>query len=145
MRSKATRRLGTILANTAAVGFVLALVGCAHLGGLSPVVVSDVKSVTGTWKGVVYGSNSTPESIALTIGDDGVYDVVVSLQPVGESRSRGQVTVRDGRLLFEGPRGRGMGTLLANSAGDRIMNIEATLSDNTILSARLAPSGTATK
>jgi hypothetical protein len=145
MRPTGVRWLWTALANTAVAGFALSLMGCAHYGGLSPVMVSDVKSVAGTWKGVVYASNSSPESIALTIGEDGVYDVVVTLQPVGESRGKGQMTIKDGRLLFEGPKGRGMGTLLTNGAGDRIMNIEATLTDNSIMSARLAPSPSATK
>lgn len=43
----------------------------------------------------------------------------------------------DGRLIMEGERGRGVGTLMRNQAGDLVMNIDATLSDNSTLSAQL--------
>src|SRR5262245_4242563 len=128
-----------VLGATFVVGFAASLLGCASLGPLTPVPVSDVRSVAGTWKGVVYRSSSEAQPIALTIGEDGSYDVVVSLQPIGESRGAGKIVIRDGRLLFEGQKGRGLGTLLTNPAGDRVMNIEATLSDNSILTAKLSP------
>jgi len=141
MKQRATRWLWASLANTAVVGFALSLMGCAHFGGLTPVKVSDVKAVAGTWKGVVYGSSSGPESIVLTIADDGSFDFVWSLQPVGESRGKGTMTIRDGRLFFESQKGgRGLGTVLTNGAGDRVMSVEATLSDNSIVSAKLSPS-----
>jgi hypothetical protein len=38
--------------------------------------------------------------------------------------------ISEGRLILEGEKGRGVGTLLRNPAGDRFMSIEATLSDN---------------
>ena len=38
---------------------------------------------------------------------------------------------------MEGERGRGVGTLMRNQAGDLVMNIDATLSDNSTLSAQL--------
>jgi hypothetical protein len=140
MTPSGARWLSTVLGATFIVGFAASLLGCASLGPLNPATVSDIKSVAGTWKGVVFSSGSEAQPIELTIGEDGSYDVVLSLQPIGESRGKGKIVIRDGRLLFEGQRGRGVGTLLTNAAGDRVMNIEATLSDNSTLSAKLSQS-----
>jgi hypothetical protein len=140
MTPTCVRWRSTVLGAIFIVGFAASLLGCANLGPLTPAPVSDVRSVAGTWKGVVYGSGSEAQLIELTIAADGSYEVVVSLQPIGESRGKGKVVVRDGRLVFEGPRGRGLGTVLTNAAGDRVMNIEATLSDASIVSAKLSPS-----
>jgi len=128
MTSRGARLLWAILTATAPTGFAALLVGCASLGPVSPVAVSDLGSVAGTWKGVVYGPGSEPESVELTIREDGSYDVV-SRQTIGESRGNGKIVLRDGRLLLEGPKGHGVGTVVTNAAGDRVMNIEATLSD----------------
>jgi hypothetical protein len=116
------------------------MAGCASLGPVTPVAISDIGSVAGTWKGIVYQSSSAPESVELTIREDGSYDVVRAVQPIGESRGKGKIAISDGRLLFEGEKGRGVGTVLTSPDGDRVMNIEATLSDNSILSAKLSPS-----
>jgi len=67
MLPRAARWLRTVLITTAVVGFAAALVGCATAGPISPVAVSDMKSVAGTWKVVVYGPVSEPESMVLTI------------------------------------------------------------------------------
>jgi len=139
MLPRAARWLWTILITTAVVGFAAALVGCASAGPISPVAVSDIKSVAGTWKGVVYGRGSEPENVELTIREDGAYDVVFR-QPYGESRGKGKVEISEGRLIIHGEKGRGVATVLSNRAGDRVMNIDATLSDNSTLSARLWPS-----
>ncbi len=132
---------GSRLLWTAAVvlGFAVSLVGCASLGPSSPVPVSNIGAVAGTWKGIVYGPGSERQSVDLMIKPDGSYEVVAR-QPIGESHSKGKVVVSDGRLLFEGERGRGIGTLLTNAAGNRIMSIEATLSDGRILTAQLSTS-----
>ena len=87
----------------------------------------------------MYRSGSEPEQVVLTIRDDGSYDLV-SAQSLGTSRGRGKMVVSDGRLRIEGEKGRGVATLLRNPAGDRVMNVEATLSDNSILTAKLWPS-----
>jgi hypothetical protein len=50
------------------------------------------------------------------------------------------MVISDGRLRIEGEKGRGVATLLTNPAGDRLMSVEATLSDNSILTAKLWPS-----
>ena len=81
-------------------------------------MVSDVKSVAGTWQGVVYEPGSEPDYVELTIREDGSYDLV-SRQAIGGSRGRG-----------------GAGTSMRNPAGDLVMNIDATLSDNSTLSAQ---------
>jgi hypothetical protein len=139
MTSHQTRSLWTALTAAVIVGFAATLIGCASIGPVTPVAVSDVKSVAGTWKGIVYRSGSEPEQVVLTIREDGSYDVV-SAQPLGTSRGRGKMVVSDGRLRIEGEKGRGVATLLKNPAGDLVMNIEATLSDNSTLTAKLWPS-----
>jgi hypothetical protein len=139
MTSNRARSLWTALTATVIAGFAASLIGCASVGPVTPVAVSDVKSVAGTWKGIVYQSGSEPDQVVLTIREDGSYDVV-SAQPRGTSRGKGKIVVSDGRLLMEGEKGRGLGTLLKNPAGDLVLNVEATLSDNSILTAKLWPS-----
>ena len=138
MTPRGTRSLWTAFTATV-VGFTALLVGCAGLGPLTPVHVSEVKSVAGTWKGVVYESGSEPDYITLTIQEDGSYEVV-SRQTIGASRGKGQIVIREGRLILQGEKGRGVGTLLSSADGARVMRIEATLSDNRILTAELGPS-----
>jgi hypothetical protein len=139
MITSGARSLWTVLTAIVIVGFAASLIGCASAGPVAPVAVSDVKSVAGTWKGIVYGSGSEPEQIVLTIREDGSYDIV-STQTAGTSRGKGKIVTSDGRLQFEGEKGRGVGTLMKNPAGDLVMNVEATLSDNSILTAKLWPS-----
>lgn len=138
MTPRVTRSLWTAFTATV-VGFTALLVGCASLGALTPVHVSEVKSVAGTWKGVVYESSSEPDYITLTIQEDGSYEIV-SRQTIGASRGKGQIVIREGRLILQGQKGRGVGTLLSSADGNRIMRIEATLSDNSTLTAELGPS-----
>ena len=135
MTPSGARSLWTVF-TTIVVGIAASLVGCASLAPLTPVAVSDVKSVAGTWEGTVYQSGSEPDDITLTIREDGSYDIVSRL-PIGTSRGKGQIAIRDGRLIFQGEKGRGVGTLSSNPGGDRVMNIEATLSDNRLLTAKL--------
>jgi hypothetical protein len=137
------RLVSGVHAGAVIVGLSLSLVGCANLGPVTPVAVSDVNSVSGTWEGIVYLPRSEPGSerndVALTIRDDGSFDVV-SKKLLGASRGTGRIVISDGRLVFEGARGlRGVGTVLRNSAGDVLMKIEGTLADNSNLSATLWP------
>jgi hypothetical protein len=83
-------------------------------------------------------SGSEPDHVKLTIREDGSYDVV-SRQTYGTSRGRGRIGIGEGRLILEGEKGRGVATLSRNSSGDRVMNIEATLSDNRLLTVKLSP------
>ena len=131
---------GSIRLGKALIGAVAAsLLGCATVGPVTPVVVSDVKLITGTWKGTVYRSGFEPDSVTLTIHDDGSYDVV-STRLGGTSSGSGKIVVTDGRLLVEGRRGRGAGTLLKNAAGDLVLNVDMTLNDNSTLTTKLWPS-----
>ena len=132
------RSLATLLA-TLLVGFAATLAGCATAGG--PVEVSDIKDVTGTWKGIVYpNSELDPYRVTLTIKDDGTYDVVsAARQTIGTSRSKGTIEIRDGRLFLEGQRGRGVARVLKDPDGKLMMIVDATLSDNSTLSAHLSP------
>jgi hypothetical protein len=136
MISSGTRSLWAIITVTVAIGFVASLPGCASVGPVAPVVVSDVKSVAGTWQGVVYEPGSEPDYVELTIREDGSYNLV-SRQAIRASRGRGKIVLSGGRLIMEGERGRGVVTLMRNQAGDLVMNIDATLSDNSTLSAKL--------
>ena len=139
MTLSSRRVVFSVLVVTVIVGFSVSLVGCANLGPVTPVAVSDVKSVSGTWEGIVYLPGSERDEVTLTIRDDGSYDVV-SKKILGASRGKGRIVISDGRLVLEGERGlRGVGTVLRNPAGDVLMKIEATLSDNSNLSADLWP------
>jgi hypothetical protein len=139
IRSRA-RSLRTVVTTVIGVAFATSLVGCAGAGGpLSPVMVSDVKSVAGTWRGKAYRSgNFDPERVELTIREDGSYDIVVQ-ETVGTSRGKGKIAVNEGRLVTQGEKGRSRITLLTNRRGDQLLSIEATLFDNTLLSADLSP------
>src|SRR5215813_14345369 len=85
------------------VGFVAAVAGCASFGPLTAVTVSDVKSVAGTWTGIIYRSGYDPDFVTLTIQEDGSFDIVAT-QRVGSSRGKGKIILRQGRL--DGRRGR---------------------------------------
>ena len=133
------RSLGTAL-TAFVVGLAATLVGCASAGPATPVAVSDIKAVTGTWKGVVYTkSEFEPDHVTLRIREDGSYDVV-SAQTIGASRGKGKIVISEGRLIIEGEKGRGVGRLLRDPAGNLMMEVDATLSDNSTLSAKLSRS-----
>jgi hypothetical protein len=132
------RSLGTVL-TAFVVGFAATLVGCASLGPATPIAVSDINAVTGTWQGVLYRkSGFEREQITLTIRQDGSYDVVSAQQPIGVSRGRGKIAISEGHLVFEGETGRGVGTVLRDPAGNLTMEVDATLSDHSTLSAKLS-------
>ena len=136
MIRSALRSFSAVLTAAVVVAFAASLLGCASYGPAARFAVPDVKSVTGTWKGTVYRSGFEPESVALAIHDDGSYDVVLAGSS-GTSRGRGKIVVSDGRLLVEGAKGRGAGTLLRNPGGDLVMNVEMILDDNSTLTAKL--------
>jgi hypothetical protein len=139
MTRNALRSFAAVLTATVVVAFAASVLGCASYGPATRVAVPDVKSLTGTWKGTVYRSGFEPESVTLAIHDDGSYDVVLA-GPSGTSRGRGKILVSDGRLLVEGEKGRGAGTLLRSPAGDLVMNVDMILNDNSTLTAKLWPS-----
>jgi hypothetical protein len=139
MTRTGVRSLGIVLA--AFVVLAAGLGGCAGVGSGGLVEVSDIKDVTGTWKGVVYQSSQfSPDYVTLTIREDGSFEVVSNRQPVGTSRAEGKVAVSGGRLVFEGPRGRGVGRVQKNADGSVTMLVDGTLSDNSTLSAQLSRS-----
>ena len=100
------------------------------------VAVPDVRSVSGTWKGTVYLAGSERNDVTVTIRDDGSYDAA-SVRQLGVSRGNGQILIRDGSLVIDGEKGRGTATVLRNSAGDVVMKVHMTLSDNSNLTAEL--------
>ena len=140
MRRTGLGSLGTIL-TAFVVGFVATLGGCASFGPVTPIAVSDIKTVAGTWKGVVYRrSVFEPDNVTLMIREDGSYDVVSAQEPIGMSRGKGKIVIDEGRLIFEGENGRGVGTVLRDPAGNLMMEVHATMSDNSTLSAKLSRS-----
>jgi len=136
MTRSALRSLAALLTATLIVASAASLLGCASYGPVTRVAVPDVKTLAGTWKGTVYRSGFEPESVALAIHDDGSYDVVLA-GPNGTSRGSGKIVVRDERLLVEGRKGRGAGTLVRSPAGDLVLNVDMILNDNSTLTAKL--------
>jgi hypothetical protein len=136
MTASGRRVVGRVVAFVVTVGLSVSLVGCASIGPVTPVAVSDVKSLSGTWEGTVYLPGSERDDVTLTIRDDGSY-VVVSKRALGVSSGTGRMVISDGRLVIDGERGRGVGTVLRNPAGDVLMKVDMTLSDNRNLSAEL--------
>lgn len=139
MALPSARSLRSSLALTVLVSFAALLVACASLGPAVPVAVTDVKSVAGKWRGIVYRTGSEPDYVEVTIREDGSYDLM-SRQTYGTSRGRGTLVAKDGRLIIQGERGQGVATLTRSAAGDRVLLVEATMSDNSTLSAKLTPS-----
>jgi hypothetical protein len=136
MTPNSRRPVCSALAVGVIVGLAVSLIGCASIGPVTPVAVSDVKSLSGRWEGTVYLPGSERDDVTLTIRDDGSYDVL-SKRGLGVSSGRGHIVISDGRLIIEGQRGRGVGTVLRNRAGDVVMKVDMTLSDNSNLSAEL--------
>jgi hypothetical protein len=136
MTTSNRRLVRSVIAVTAIVGVSVSLVGCVRFGPVTPVEVSNVKSVSGTWEGTVYLPGSQRADVTLVIRNDGSYNVV-SKRALGTSSGKGHIVITDGRLLIEGERGRGAGTVLRNPAGEVLMKVEMTLSDNSNLSAEL--------
>src|SRR5919204_3102469 len=133
MTPRSHRGVCSVLAVGVIVGLAVSPVGCASIGPVTPVAVSDIKSVSGTWEGTVYLPGSERDDVTLTIRDDGSYDVV-SKRGLGVSSGRGHIVISNGRLVIEGERGRGVGTVLRNPAGDVLMKVDMILSDNSNLS-----------
>jgi len=139
MTRSALGSFAAALTATVVVVSAASLLGCASYGPATRVAMPDVKSLTGTWSGIVYPSGFEPESVELVIHEDGSYDVVVAGSS-GTSRGSGKILVSDGRLLVEGEKGRGAGTLLRNPGGDLVLNVDMILNDNSTLTAKLWPS-----
>jgi hypothetical protein len=99
MTPTSRRLVCRVLAVTVIVGLCVSLVGCAGIGPVTPVAVSDVTSLSGTWEGIVYLPGSERDDVTLTIRDDGSYDVV-SKRGLGVSSGRGHIVISDGRLVI---------------------------------------------
>jgi hypothetical protein len=48
------------------------------------------------------------------------------------------MVISGGRLIIQGEKARGVATVLRNPNGDLFMDVQATLSDNSILTAKLS-------
>src|SRR4030095_10648858 len=97
MRRSALSSLAAVLASTVAVAFAASLLGCARHGRATPRALGGLKSLAGTGKGTVYRSSFAPDSVTLTIHDDGSFDVV-SVLPGGTSTGTRKIVGRDGPL-----------------------------------------------
>jgi hypothetical protein len=103
---------------------VLALTGCAGStatpgpGMATPVAVTDVASVAGTWKGLLEleGGGDRNDFVELTVDRSGGYRASAA-RTVGLLDAQGTIAVSDGKVRLEGVRGgRAMGTLYTHSA-----------------------------
>ena len=134
MTGSSRRRQG--LALVLLLGGQILVQGCSSIGPATPVAVTDVKSLSGTWAGIVYLPGSERDDVSLTVAEDGAYHVV-SKVGLDVTTGNGRILVSDGRLVIEGDRGRGTGTVLRSPAGDIYIELEMTLSDNRNISAEL--------
>src|SRR5262249_3118085 len=121
------------------VAFAAVLAGCASSGSVTPTAVSDVKSLAGKWTGLMYGpAPNQTDQVVMTIGEDGAYEIV-TYRTIGEARGRGRIMISDGQLVLQGEKGRGSASVMTRPDGGRVMKVDATLNDNTPMSATLSP------
>ena len=80
-------------------------------------MVSDLKSVAGTWQGVVYEPGSEPDNVELTIREDGSYDLVTDgnllVFFLGADQPSHELLLVTGRSLLHGDAS-GAKTLVSN-------------------------------
>jgi hypothetical protein len=94
MTPTSRRLVCRVLAVTVIVGLCVSLGGCASIGPVTPVAVSDVTSLSGTWEGIVYLPGSERDDVTLTIRDDGSYDWPQTNVYVAEERNCGPTPKR---------------------------------------------------
>ena len=135
MLPRSRRLIRTVL--TVTVGLWVSLAGCASYGPVRLVAVPDLESVCGTWGGTVYLPGSERNDVTVTIRADGSYDVE-NVKHLGVSRGRGHIVINYGHLIIVGENGRGTGTVLRSSAGNVVLTVDMTLSDNSHLAAQLS-------
>ena len=128
-----------------AAWLVLAFVatGCAAGGGASnpgtPVAITDVKMVAGRWDGLMSPETGRERDdfVEVTLREDRTYEAKSS-RTIGVMDARGTYQISDGKLLFQGERSTGTGTLW-DKAGERLLTVAVTTNEGLRYSARLSP------
>lgn len=134
----------------AAVPVLLAL-GAAALGGcagtasspppaMSSVAITDFRAVAGRWAGPVIGlamHRTEGDWIQLAIAEDGTYDFGI-VWTIGVFGGKGKFTLKDGKLLMEGERGRATYALYEGD-GRRYLRADGVLGSGGTVSAELKP------
>jgi hypothetical protein len=124
------------------VGGISGVLGCAPVEPLppppsTPVSVSTLKSVAGTWAGVLYTEPPSEQDdwATLTIYEDGSYDFV-SVRTIGILHAKGTLKLSGGKLRTETERGSGVVTLY-EKGGRRMLKLEGAAKDGMHYSADL--------
>ena len=133
---------------------VLLLIGAGVLGGcasgsppasvpaaaMSPVAITDFKTVAGRWAGPVTGlaqRRTEGDWVQLTIAPDGTYEFGIA-RTIGMFGGKGQFTLEDGKLVMAGERGRATYALF-EGAGHRLLRASGVLATGEPVSAELTP------
>lgn len=125
--------------------FALAIVltACAAGTGASnpgtPVSITDVKMVAGRWDGLMSPETGRERDdfVEVTLREDRTYEAKSS-RTIGVMDARGTYQISDGKLLFQGERSTGTGTLW-DKAGERLLTVAVTTKDGLRYRARLNP------
>jgi hypothetical protein len=125
------------------VGLAVVLTACATGGaarGLgAPMAITDVTMVTGRWEGLMSPETGRERDdfIEVTLAGNRTYEAKTT-RTVGVIDARGTYELRDGKLLFQGERSTGTGTLWEKD-GRRVLSVAVTTKEGLRYSARLQP------
>src|SRR5262245_24678362 len=121
----------------------MVLTACAAGGGASDpgtlVTITDVKMVAGRWDGLMSPETGRERDdyVEVTLREDRTYEAKSS-RTIGVMDARGTYQISDGKLLFQGQRSTGTGTLW-DKAGQRLLTVAVTTTEGLRYSARLSP------
>jgi hypothetical protein len=121
----------------------IVLTACAAGGGANnlgtPVTITDVKMVAGRWDGLMSPETGRERDdfIEVTLGVDRTYEAKSS-RTIGAMDARGTYQISDGKVLFQGQRSTGTGTLWEKD-GRRVLIVAVTTNEGLRYSARLSP------
>jgi hypothetical protein len=113
---------------------------------LTPVAITDLKTVAGKWEGLGQGpwagsvlGGHTADWVELTINADGTYEAR-SHREIGVLRTTGTLTLSDNVMHWKSDRSRGVMSLVADQSGARTLRLKGELtSGGGTLSAELKP------
>ncbi len=106
----------------------------------APVAVTDLKSVTGRWAGLMDlpGGGRDVQYLEVTVLEDGTYRAT-SARTIGMMDRQGTVALSDGRLVLRGESGaRGTATLFSREGQPTLM-VDMTGANQSRTTARLRP------
>lgn len=136
------RRRAVAMASWTWMVAVLALAACATTETSSPptlIPVTDVKTLTGRWEGLLLGlpGGAHQDFVEIVIRDDGTYQAR-TYRTIGVLRGRGSIEAKDGALIFRGERAVGGGRLYLDK-DRRVLEISMTDDAGRPVTARLSP------